>query len=104
LVESTDTALREYLELQLKRLGQELGDIDLPDDPSLLSFTACCLLPVENPVKQELLALVDPVERLRRALELLEDSNRALRNRPPKARKTFTQIGLERFVRFRCRN
>ena len=104
LVAATDASLREYLELQLRRLGQDLGDIDLPDDPSSLGFTACCLLPVENPVKQELLALTDPDERLRRAVALLDDSNRALRNRPLPAAKSFAKIGLERFDRFRCRN
>jgi len=103
-IDKTDAALREYLELQLRRLGQDLGDIDLPTDPSSLGFTACCLLPVENPVKQELLTLRDPVERLRRAEALLEDANRALRRNPPPAAKTFVKIDSRRFARFRCRN
>ncbi|MFM7323041.1 MAG: LON peptidase substrate-binding domain-containing protein [Armatimonadota bacterium] len=97
-------ALSGFLKLQMERLGQEVGELSLPDDPGILGFTASCILPVENPVKQELLELRDPAERLRRAEALLADANRMLQRRPAPARKVFDRIDIPRFAKFRCRN
>jgi len=97
-------ALTLFLKLQMERLGQEVGELSLPDDPGILGFTASCILPVENPVKQELLELLDPAERLRRAEALLSDANRMLRRRPAPVKRVFERIDVPRFERFRCRN
>lgn len=102
--EETREALREYLRLQMARLGQEVGEFSLPDDPEILSFTACCVLPVENPVKQELLETTDTRHRLERTGELLRDAVGALRRQPPPSRVVFAPIALERFDPYRCRN
>jgi len=80
------------------------GELSLPDDPGILGFTASCILPVENPVKQELLELLDPAERLRRAEALLSDANRLLHRRPASAPRVFDRIEVPRFTKFRCRN
>ena len=88
LADEVQRLLRDFLIRSLARVGKTIEDFELPSEPVPLSFTAACVLPIENGQKQELLEETDTearlsvekeilmreVTRLRRAAEVLSVS------------------------------
>lgn len=71
LAADVERLLRDFLSRQLALLGQSVGHFDLPDEPEELSFTAACVLPLENEEKQALLEDTDTAARLSVEREVL---------------------------------
>ncbi len=65
------TAFRGYAETLRQLAGQDPANIELPDDPELLSYLVAATLQVEVTRKQELLEMDAARERLRGCLALL---------------------------------
>lgn len=104
VAEETRQLLEEYLTLQLARLGHEVNELELPIEPVILSFTAACVLPVDNRQKQNLLEETDTAARLlivRNLLRLVVDK---LRDAPPVPQTVYQPMELERFGPYICLN
>jgi len=71
LADDVQKLLKDFLTRSLAMMGQRLGEFELPDEPEQLSFTAACVLPVENDEKQALLENTDTVARLSAEKEVL---------------------------------
>lgn len=71
LARQVGAAFRGYANTLRQLAGQERNDIDLPDDPELLSYLVAATLQVEIARKQELLEMDAARERLRGCLALL---------------------------------
>lgn len=107
LVDSVTDALKDYLTLQLARVGKKVSSFRLPDDPELLSFTASCVLPIANPDKQTFLELTDTPARLLAARDILRRATLRLekeRKEPIERSERWRPITAERFRRYRCAN
>ncbi|MBC8101098.1 MAG: LON peptidase substrate-binding domain-containing protein [Cytophagales bacterium] len=63
--------LKDFLARSLALMGQNIGEFELPDEPEPLSFTAACVLPLENDEKQLLLEDTDTAARLSEEKEIL---------------------------------
>jgi Lon protease-like protein len=64
--------MQEFLKRTLALQGMSSEQFDLPDDPEILSFLACCVLPQKLNKQQELLEMTGLLERLRRVRDLLQ--------------------------------
>jgi Lon protease-like protein len=71
LARQVGAAFRGYADTLRQLAGQERADIELPDDPELLSYLVAATLQVEIARKQELLEMDAAHERLRACLGLL---------------------------------
>jgi Lon protease-like protein len=65
------TAFRQYADHIAELSDRRHPELDLPDDPELLSYLVSATLQIEIPRKQELLELNSAASRLRRCLSLL---------------------------------
>lgn len=64
---------QQYLQLLAQRTQQELPELDLPDEPGLLSFCIAYITQLPPLVKQRLLELTDTRERVRQEVALLRE-------------------------------
>jgi len=71
LARRAGAAFRTYADTLRQLAGQEPANIELPDDPELLSYLIAATLQVEVARKQELLEMDAALERLRGCLALL---------------------------------
>lgn len=71
LADDVQRLLKDFLTRSLAMMGQNVGEFELPDEPEQLSFTAACVLPIENEEKQSLLADTDTAARLTLEKEIL---------------------------------
>jgi len=71
LARQVGSAFRAYADTLRQLAGQERSEIELPDDPELLSYLVAATLQVEIARKQELLEIDAATERLRGCLTLL---------------------------------
>lgn len=108
LTEEVRDLLHDFLLLHLERLGQRVSGFELPEEPEQLSFTAACVLPLENPQKQEFLEGTDTESRLRAAREVLHQEVDRMRQAPEAPAETAETVWIpvtsERFTRYRCPN
>jgi Lon protease-like protein len=95
--------LREFLVQSLARVGQTLGDFELPDEPEALSFAVACILPTGNDDKQALLEETDTCARLRREKDVLLREVSRLR-RAAAARPDPEPLTPDSFAAFHCDN
>jgi len=65
--------VREFIQMQFKRLDVTVSRVRMPEDPEQLSFVIANLLPIDNLAKQGLLQITDTSERLAELLPLLEE-------------------------------
>lgn len=118
--------LRDFLSRQLALLGHSVGRFELPDEPEELSFTAACVLPLENEEKQALLedtdtaarlsvereVLMREVTRLRRAAEAmdtvaassLDPEDDEITASDETVEIVFTPVRTDRFSDYLCEN
>jgi Lon protease-like protein len=122
LASEVERLLRDFLSRQLALLGQSVGHFDLPGEPEELSFTAACVLPLENDEKQALLedtdtasrltvereVLLREVTRLRRAAEAMDTAPVPADDEDDETVETvevvFTPVRSDRFSDYLCEN
>lgn len=104
LATETGVLLGEYLTLQLARQGDEVGDLDLPEDPVALSFIAACVLPIDTRQKQNLLEQTDTAARLMIVRNLLRLVTNQLKDAPPVPQTVYEPMRPERFEPYVCLN
>lgn len=73
LAEQVAGAFETYLTYLLDSQGLEITQIELPEDPTTLSFAVAASLQTTLPFKQYLLELQDTSERLRLLLQILQE-------------------------------
>jgi len=73
LPERVHEAALRYISLLLALQGESLPDLELPEDPLLLSYLVGAVLQSPPPVRQELLETSVTAQRLARQLQLLEE-------------------------------
>lgn len=71
LADDVQKLLKDFLTRSLAMMGQRVGEFELPDEPEQLSFTAACVLPIDNDEKQALLEDTDTAARLAWEKEIL---------------------------------
>jgi Lon protease-like protein len=71
LADDVQRLLKDFLTRSLARIGQTVEEFTLPSEPGPLSFTAACVLPLENEDKQALLEETDTAARLSVEKEVL---------------------------------
>ncbi|MCS6919096.1 MAG: LON peptidase substrate-binding domain-containing protein [Fimbriimonadales bacterium] len=76
--EQTAAEFREFLRLALEASGLRVDDIELPHDPTALSFAIAGTLQLEMPMRQYLLELQDTSERLRLVRQIVQNLMTAL--------------------------
>lgn len=108
LAEEVQKLLRDYLTRTLALMGRREVEFDLPDEPEVLSFTAACVLPVENDDKQSLLEDTDTAARLSAERDvLIREVTRLRRADEAEGNKTapeWKQVRASRFESFVCSN
>lgn len=82
-----------YLETVAARAGSSLPELELPEDPAMLSFCIGAIAMVGNREKQRLLEMLDPIERLRAEVEILRRETER-EDRPDPATESGPQTGV----------
>ncbi len=72
LAQRVHAIFERFLKAALGSAGIDFGDVELPEDPVVLSFTVASTLHGSLPFRQYLLELQDTVERLRLVYAVLE--------------------------------
>ncbi len=72
LAQAVKELFEGFLQIALDSVGLRLSDLELPDDPVVLSFTVASTLQGSLPFRQYLLELQDTAERLRLLYAVLE--------------------------------
>lgn len=96
LADEVQRLLRDFLTRSLARIGQTIDDFELPSEPGPLSFTAACVLPIENGQKQELLEETDTAARLTVEKDILIREVTRLR-RTAEASSVSVPVNLKRY-------
>jgi Uncharacterized protein, similar to the N-terminal domain of Lon protease len=105
LSEDVQRLLKEFLTRQLALLGQRDVEIELPDKPELLSFTAACVLPLENDEKQAFLEETDTAARLYAERAVLKREVTRLRRAAESVETvTFQPVKASLFQSYLCEN
>lgn len=104
LADDVQKLLRDFLTRSLAILGEPVGRIDLPDEPEQLSFTAACVLPIENGEKQALLEDTDTASRLQAEKDILLREVTRLRRAAESTGYIWVPVTSERFDDYRCDN
>ncbi|GIV09378.1 MAG: peptidase S16 [Fimbriimonadales bacterium] len=76
--EQTAAEFRAFLRIALESSGLRVEDIELPQDPTALSFAIAGTLQLEIPLRQYLLELQDTLERLRLVRQIVQHLTNAL--------------------------
>jgi Lon protease-like protein len=82
LTQAVAEAFRGFLRVALAPYGVRASEVNLPDDPVLLSFAVAGTLQISLPFKQYLLELQDTCERLRLLHLVLQDVTQAYEVKP----------------------
>ena len=106
LADEVQKLLRDFLVCSLAIAGQDvLPEMDLPDEPERLSFTAACVLPLPNDEKQALLEDTDTAARLMSEKEVLQREVARLQRMATASLQAEPEpITAERFAPYRCEN
>ncbi|HVK06440.1 MAG TPA: LON peptidase substrate-binding domain-containing protein [Armatimonadaceae bacterium] len=104
LSEDVQRLLKEFLTRQLALLGQHDVEIELPEEPDLLSFTAACVLPMENDAKQALLEGTDVNARLAAELDVLRRELTRLRRAAESVEVSYRPVRTEHYRDYVCEN
>jgi Lon protease-like protein len=88
VTEQVSRLMQEFLRRTLALQGMSAEQFDLPEDPEILSFLACCVLPQKLNKQQELLEMTGLLERLRRVRDLLQKEVLHLRKQTDPYRMT----------------
>jgi Lon protease-like protein len=88
VTEQVSRLMQEFLRRTLALQGMSAEQFELPDDPEILSFLACCVLPQKLNKQQELLEMRELIERLRRVRDLLQKEVLHLRKQTDPYRMT----------------
>jgi len=102
--EKAGALLTRFLEKHLSKSGEELGEVDLPDDPVVLSFACVCVVPIPMNKRQEMLELTDTLERLQIVCGWLSEAIERIDDPSPILAKTLRPMELVRFNRYHCSN
>ncbi|HET6384395.1 MAG TPA: LON peptidase substrate-binding domain-containing protein [Armatimonadota bacterium] len=83
LLREAQNALLRYLRSVARRMGQDWGDLTMPDDPALLGYVAGAVLACSLTEKQEILQAPTPADRLTLAITMIQaEMNRRREVRP----------------------
>ena len=104
LTDEVHRLLKDFLTRYLAMMGHQLGEFELPDGPTSLSFVAACALPVSNEEKQELLAERNVTHRLSAEREALLREVTRLRRAAETQQVVWKPIDASRFDEYRCQN
>jgi hypothetical protein len=102
--EKAGALLTRFLEKHLSKSGEELGEVDLPDDPVVLSFACVCVVPIPMNKRQEMLELTDTLERLQIVCGWLTDAIERIDDPAPARNMPSRPMELVRFNRYHCNN
>ncbi len=64
--------VEEYIRIELRHYDFKIGQINLPSEPTALSFVVANLLKIENLDKQRLLETTDTIERMAEIVPILQ--------------------------------
>lgn len=103
LADEVQRLLKDFLTRSLALAGQPREPFELPDEPEQLSFTAACVLPIDNEEKQALLEDTDTAARLQAEREILRREVVKLR-RAAAAQSAPEPVSVEQYAAFRCSN
>lgn len=103
-VHKASELLTLYLEKHLEQSGDGLGDVNLPDDPVVMSFACVCVVPITMMERQHLLESTNTLYRLQTVCDYLSTAIFDLSMKIRPTTKFFLPMVAERFVRYRCRN
>ena len=104
LTDEVHRLLKDFLTRYLAMMGQQVGEFDLPDAPTSLSFVAACALPVSNEEKQELLSERDVTHRLSAERETLLREVTRLRRAAETMQTIWKPVDASTFDEYQCAN